>query len=105
MHGHLQFDLEEDDEGEIELVWIETSEHETSKPSLIQKWLSNEHTRLLVFRNNMNEESVPVHEVTLILEYYDAVTNAIEYAIEDMLEDTEVEDSEVNDTDVEGSEL
>jgi hypothetical protein len=34
------------------------------------------------------------------LEYYDAVTNAIEYAIEDMLEHSEVEDSEE-----EGSEL
>jgi hypothetical protein len=95
MHGHLRFDLDEDDKGEVQLVWLETSEHETSKPSLIQKWLSNEHTRLLHFRNMMNEVSIPVHEWILILEYYEAITNAVEYAINDMLKDSDEEDSEL----------
>ena len=94
--GTLQFDLEEDNEGNIQLVWDEEDNPEnTDKPETAKKFqrelrrLKKVKSMAWHFRLYEDGNNVPEHEWNLVWEYHQAITDAISYAINDMVGDNE----------------
>lgn len=82
----LKFDLDEDDNGEIQIIWWDNKfKPKQDNKQRIQVAYRTEYTRLVEFRNGlMNRRDVLENEWLVVWEFCQAMTNAIAYAINDM---------------------